>query len=71
MLNTRLLQAHMILKGITTRDFADAQSWNIRKAYRKINGESAFTVPEVQVCKDLLDLAPPTMNEIFFAKDLS
>lgn len=70
MLNTRLLQAHMILKDITTKDFADAQGWNIRKAYRKINGESAFTVPEVQVCKDLLDLDPPTMNEIFFAEDL-
>lgn len=71
MVNTRLLQAHMVLKGVTTKGFADAQGWNIRKAYRKINGESAFTVPEVQICKDLLELDPPTVNEIFFADDLS
>ena len=71
MVNSSLIHAHMILKGVTTKDFADAQGWNIRKAYRKINGESAFTVPEVQVCEDLLDLDPPTMNEIFFAECLS
>lgn len=71
MINTRLLQAHMILKGITTKDFADAQGWSIRKAYRKIKGETAFTVPEVQLCKEFLDLDPPTANAIFFAVDLS
>lgn len=71
MINTRLLQAHMILRGVTTKDFADAQGWSIRKAYRKINGETAFTVPEVQTCKELLDLDPPTANAIFFAAEMS
>lgn len=71
MLDTRLLQAHMVLKGVTTKTFADAQGWSLRKAYRKIKGETAFTVPEVQVCKDLLELDPPTANAIFFAADLS
>ena len=71
MINTRLLQAHMVLKGITTKAFADAQGWNICKAYRKINGETAFTVPEVQICKEILGLDPPTANAIFFAGDLS
>ena len=71
MLDTRLLQAHMVLKGVTTKTFADAQGWSLRKAYRKIKGETAFTVPEVQVCKDLLELDPPTTSAIFFAADLS
>ena len=43
MLDTRLLQAHMVLKGVTTKTFADAQGWSLRKAYRKIKGETAFT----------------------------
>lgn len=71
MINTRLLQAYMVLKGVTAKTFADAQGWSIRKTYRKINGDTAFTVPEVQVCKDLLELDPPATNAIFFAADLS
>lgn len=70
-INKRLLQAHMILKDVTVKILADAQGWSTRKAYRKINGETAFTVPEVQICKELLDLDPPTTNAIFFAMDLS
>lgn len=71
MLDKKLLQAHMILKGVTTKDFADAQGWSLRKAYRKINGRTAFTVPEVRLCKELLELDPPTVNAIFFAPEMS
>ncbi len=71
MINTRLLQAHMVLQGITVKSLADAQGWSVRNAYRKIKGETAFTVPEVQICKALLALDPPTTNAIFFAADLS
>lgn len=65
MINTRLLQAHMVLNGVNAKDLADAQGWSVRNAYRKIKGETAFTVPEVQICKDLLHLDPPTANAIF------
>lgn len=71
MINTRLLQAHMILKGLTVKDLADAQGWSLQTAYRRINGATAFTVPEVQKTKELLELDPPTTNAIFFAADLS
>ena len=64
MINTRLLQAHMVLQGVTVKSLADAQGWSVRNAYR-------FTVPEVQICKELLALDPPTTNAIFFAADLS
>lgn len=70
MVETRMLRAHMTLKGVTTKDLADAQGWSISTAYRKITGKVAFTVPEVQLCKELLDLDAPTMNAIFFAADL-
>lgn len=71
MINARLLQAHMVLQGVTVKRLARAQNWSVRTAYRKIKGETAFTVPEVQICKALLALDPPTTNAIFFAADLS
>lgn len=71
MVNTQMLRAYMTLKGVTTKDLADAQSWCMSTAYRKITGKVAFTVPEVQLCKELLELDAPTANEIFFAADLS
>ena len=55
MVETRMLRAHMTLKGVTTKDLADAQGWSMSTAYRKITGKVAFTVPEVQLCKELLD----------------
>ena len=68
MLNTRLLQAHMILKDITTKDFADAQGWSSTTAYRKINGKVAFTAPEIQVCVELLSLDSEIASQIFFCR---
>lgn len=68
MVETRMLRAHMTLKGVTTKDLADAQGWSMSTAYRKITGKVAFTVPEVQLCKELLDLDAPTMNAIFFLR---
>lgn len=71
MINTRLLRAHMVLRDVSIKALADAQGWSIRTAQRKVKGESAFTVPEVQICQELLTLDPPTTREIFFAADLS
>ena len=70
MVNTRMLKAQMTLRGITTKGLADALGWkSITTAYRKINGETAFTIPEVQLCQELLGLDAPTTREIFFAED--
>lgn len=68
MVKTQILRAHMTLKGVTTKDLADAQGWSMSTAYRKITGKVAFTVPEVQLCKELLELDAPTTNEIFFLR---
>ncbi len=71
MLDKKLLKAHMVLNDISVKAFADAQGWGTRKAYRKLNGETDFTVQEVQKSKELLHLDAPTTNKIFFADDLS
>lgn len=64
--DTPRLKAHMTLKNVSTKDLADAQGWSMSTAYRKINGENAFTVPEVQLCKELLGLDADTAFAIFF-----
>ena len=51
MVETRMLRAYMTLKGVTTKDLADAQGWSMSTAYRKITGKVAFTVPEVQLLR--------------------
>lgn len=71
MIDTRLLRSQMTLKGISTKDLADAQDWSMSTAYRKINGEVAWLIPELQIVKDLLGLDLATRDAIFFASDLS
>lgn len=65
MLDTRLLRSQMTLKGISTKDLADAQGWSMSTAYRKINGEVAWLIPELQIVKNLLGLDLATRDAIF------
>lgn len=71
MINTRVLQSQMTLKGVSTKDLADAQGWSMSTTYRKVNGKSAWSVLELQKVKDFLALSVDLMNTIFFAGDLS
>lgn len=65
MIDTRLLLSQMTLKGVSTKDLADAQGWSMSTAYRKINGKVAWSIPELQTVKDLLDLDTATRDAIF------
>lgn len=71
MIDTRLLLSQMTLKGVSTKDLADAQGWSMSTAYRKINGKVAWFIPELQTVEGLLDLDTATRDAIFFAADLS
>lgn len=71
MVNTKLLKAQLALRGTGIKDLAAAEGWSLNTAYKKVNGKAVFTVPEIQTCKDFLDLDPPTAHEIFFAEGLS
>lgn len=68
MIDTRLLLSQMTLKGVSTKDLADAQGWSMSTAYRKINGKVAWSIPELQTVKDLLDLDTATRDAIFFCR---
>jgi len=71
MINSNLLKSQMVLRGVETSAFATAQGWSMTTAYRKLNGKVAFTVPEINICVELLSLDSDTANQIFFAGILS
>lgn len=68
MIDTRLLLSQMTLKGVSTKDLADAQGWSMSTAYRKINGKVAWFIPELQTVEGLLDLDTATRDAIFFCR---
>lgn len=70
-INRNLLKSRMTLKGVTNKAFAEAQGWSPATAYRKINGKTAFTAPEIQTCVELLALDSETATKIFFAASVS
>ncbi len=67
MLNSSLLKAHMLMAGVSTKAFADAQGWSMSTLYRKINGKILFNSKEMQIAVDLLGLNMETATQIFFA----
>lgn len=71
MLNTPLLKAQMLIRGVTTKALADAQNWSMSTAYRKINGRVLFNAKEIQTVVALLSLDAETATNIFFSQELS
>lgn len=67
----KLLKAQMTLQGVSCKDLADAEGWSLTTVYRKVNGKTAWTVPEVQVCVELLSLDSEVASKIFFAGKMS
>lgn len=73
-IDRNLLEAQMKLRGIKLKDLAAVQKprpWSSTTSYRKMNGERAFTAPEIQACVKLLGLDADTACKIFFADSLS
>ena len=71
MLNIQLLQASKVLAGKTTQDIGTALGWSKSTLYRKMNGQTDWTAPEIQECTKLLNLKPESVQAIFFSPDLS
>ena len=71
MLDAKLLKAKMVMKDLAPKDFGAQQDWSATTTYRKLNGETPFSIPEVEVAQDLLELTPEDIMAIFFAKGIS
>ena len=68
MVNTKLLQARMILKGYTQRKLAQETEIGVNVLNKKINNNGVFRCDEVdKICKVLNITDAEEKVEIFFA----
>lgn len=67
MLDKILLVEKVRDKGFTLENFATELGMNYTTLYRKLNGESEFTRPEIRFAKSILGLSNEEMEIIFFS----
>ncbi len=60
-----------IRAGVSKEDIASALNINITTVYRKINGESDFTLSELRKLKEMLRLTKEDVDRIFFSEELA
>ena len=69
MVNVDRLRDEMKKNGITPDAAATAMGIDVATYYRRMNRQGTkFTVEEVSRLSELLNLAPDTMQEIFFER---
>lgn len=66
MINTKRLKSILAREGLTSLAFGEKMGWKRSTTYRKINGIRPFTVPEVGAARQVLNLNPVDVMEIFF-----
>ena len=64
-----LLEYHMKSKGISTAEFCESIGMSATTYYRKVNGESEFTLAEIKKTAEILDIKD--IRPIFFADEVS
>lgn len=65
-MNIAKLRGRMVEKGITQQDFADKLGMSYSKLYRILQeGGHDFTVADIKVSKEVLDLTDSDLMEIF------
>lgn len=69
MFNKTKFKAAMILAGKTQKDLADALNINTATLYRKVNGASEFTLEEIRILCEELNLDSPM--DIFFSSEIA
>ena len=68
MFDVKRFKAAMILADVTTKELASRENWSMNTAYRKVNGRSQWTVAEIVVCKELLNMSADAAEAIFFGQ---
>lgn len=71
MLNTLKLKAAQIESGVTVNQIASIIGLNPVTVYRKMSGESEFTLSELYKMKNVLKLDRDDFCNIFFAPELT
>ena len=67
MINKPLLKSKMILKDITQPNIAKALGLKLTTVNFKFNGKIIFKPREIKIIKELLNLTPEEVTEIFLS----
>lgn len=70
-MNSLEFKIAQIRAGVTKEDIAKALNVNIATIYRKINGDSDFTLTELKELKKILNLSNEDVDRIFFSEQLA
>ena len=70
-MNTLKLKAKFVEKQMNVSDVADALGINRSTLYRKLSNLEEFTVKQVCLLKEKLELTPAELTEIFFIQTVA
>lgn len=70
-MNPTEFQVAQIRAGVGKEDLAKSLNVNLTTIYRKINGESDFTLSELKALKRVLNLSNDDVDRIFFSEELA
>lgn len=70
-MNQTEFKVAQIRAGLTKEDIAKILGLNSVTVYRKINGESEFTLSELRTLKKILGLSNSDVDRIFFNDELA
>lgn len=70
-MNQTEFKVAQIRAGLTKEDIAKILGLNSVTVYRKINGESEFTLSELRTLKKILGLSNSDVDRIFFNDELT
>ena len=70
-MNPTEFKVAQIRADISKEDMAKKLGINIATLYRKINGESEFTLSELKLLKEILELSKEDVDRIFFGESLT
>ena len=70
-MNQTEFKVAQIRAGLTKEEIAKALNVNVATIYRKLSGESEFTLSELRTLKGILGLSNTDIDRIFFNDELT
>lgn len=69
-MNKRLLESKMKLYGDTTSSLAAKMKYSRQTITNKKNGRTPFTTGDIEAIRDMYNLSPREVVDIFFSKEV-
>lgn len=71
MVNVPKLRGKMVEKSVSAETLAEYMGINVATLYRRFNDPDSFTVKEVRMIAEFLNLTPDEVDAIFFGLNVA